>query len=46
MHHSAVRVNTRYLRRCLRSCGASGVPGLLATALAWDFTGRVRLMHR
>ena len=46
MQHSAVCVNTRYLRRSVRPCGAVGLPGRRAAAVTRDFMGRLDLMQR
>jgi hypothetical protein len=46
MHHSAVRVNTRCLRRSVRACGAVGLTGCCAAAMTWDFIGRPYLVQR
>jgi len=46
MHHSAVSVNTRCLRRSVRTCGALGLTGRRAAAVTWDFTVRLDLMQR
>ena len=46
MHHSALRVNTRYLRRSVRCCGALGLPERRAATVTWDFMVRLDLMQR
>jgi hypothetical protein len=46
MHHSAVRVNMRCLRRSVRPCVPSGCPAYGAAAVTWDFTVRLDLMQR
>jgi hypothetical protein len=46
MHHSAVRVNARCLRRSVRPGGAPGLPGRHVAAVTWDFTVRLDLMPR
>jgi hypothetical protein len=46
MHHPAVCVNTRCLRRSVRPCGALGLPGRRAVAVTWAFTVRLDLMQR
>jgi hypothetical protein len=46
MHHSAVRVNTRCLRRSVRPCSARGLPVGRTAAVTWDFTVRLDLMQR
>jgi hypothetical protein len=46
MHHSAVRVNTRCLRRSVRPYGAVSLPGDMAGAVTWDFMDRRYLMQR
>jgi hypothetical protein len=45
MQHSAVRVNTRCLRRSVRPCGALGLPAGGAAAVTWDFTVCLDLMQ-
>jgi len=42
MHHSADRVNTR----CVRRCGALGLPERRAATVTWDFMVRLDLMQR
>jgi hypothetical protein len=37
MQHSAVRVNTRCLRRSVRRCGALSLPERRAAMVTWDF---------
>ena len=46
MHHSAVRVNMRCLRRSVRPRVPSGCPAYGAAAVTWDFTVRLDLMQR
>jgi len=46
LHHSAIRVNTRCLRRSVRPYGALGLPGRRAAAVTWDFTVPLDLMQR
>jgi len=46
MHHSAVCVNARCLRRSVRPCGALGRPDRRAAAVTWDFTIRPDLMQQ
>jgi hypothetical protein len=46
MHHSAVRVNTRCLRRSVRPYGGVSLPGDMAAAVTWDFMDRRFLMQR
>ena len=46
MQHSALRVNTRCLRRSVRPYGALGLPGRRAAAVTWDFIVRLDLMQR
>jgi hypothetical protein len=37
MHHSAGRVDTRWLRRSVPPYGAVGLPGRRAATVTWDF---------
>jgi hypothetical protein len=46
MNHSALRVNTRCLRRSVRRCGALGLPERHAATVTWDFTVCLNLMQR
>ena len=46
MQHSALRVNTRCLRRSVRPCSASARRPGGAAAVTWDFTVRLDLMQR
>jgi hypothetical protein len=46
MHHSALRVNTRCLRRSVRRCGALVCRERRAATMTWDFMVRLELMHR
>ena len=46
MHHSAVRVNMRCLRRSVRPCVPAGCQAYSAAAVTWDFTVRLDLMQR
>jgi len=46
VHYSAVRVNTRCLRRSVRPCGALGLPERPAATVTWDFMVRLDLTQR
>ena len=39
MHHSAVCVNTRCLRRSVRACGAPAAGECRAVCVTWDVIG-------
>jgi len=44
MHHSAVRVNTRCLRRSVRAWGALGAAARRAAPVTWDVSSRLHPM--
>jgi hypothetical protein len=46
MHHSAVGVNGRCLRRSVRRYGSASSPDCRAPMLTWDFTNLTYLMQR
>jgi len=46
VHHSAVRVNTRCLRRSVRPCEADRLPPRRAVAVTWGFVSHPDLMQR
>jgi hypothetical protein len=46
MHHSALRVNTRCLRRSVRRCGAPVCRERRAATMTWDIMVRLELMQR
>ena len=39
-------MNTRFLRRSVRPCGAVGLPERRAAAATWDFMVRLDLVQR
>ena len=46
MHHSARRVNTRYLRRSVQRCGAPACRERRVATMTWDIMVRQDLMQR
>jgi site-specific recombinase XerC len=46
VHHSALRVNARYLRRSVRCCGAPACRERRAATMTWDFMVPLDLMQR
>ena len=46
MQHSALRVNTRCLRRSVRVAAPLGLPERRAAMVTWDFMVRLDLMQR
>ncbi len=46
MHHSAVGVNGRCLRRSVRRCGSADSAGSCAPVLTWVFMNLPYLMQR